>query len=53
MGYDGWELIETGKSALLNAPTNPRVAVFVQGLINDIYSLIVNPNLCLYSSHII
>jgi len=26
------ELIETGKSALLQAPTNPRVAEFVQGV---------------------
>lgn len=25
------ELIETGKSSLLNAPKNPRVAEFVQG----------------------
>lgn len=26
------ELVETGKSSLLNAPTNPRVAEFVQGV---------------------
>jgi len=26
------ELVETGKSSLLNAPTNPHVAEFVQGV---------------------
>lgn len=44
------ELIETGKSALLKAPTNPRVAEFVQGLTYDLYVLITNINFRVHPS---